>query len=130
MSTFNRYTGAKYSEFRGYLRAVASGQMSKSDCVNEIENLGEWKENIALPYQTEKKDRTVLVGNEAFDKYHVIVYETTNSDMEKAGGYMYQNHLLTTGDYYECSVYYNADTKKYRIALLGIPLIYRTYNND
>jgi hypothetical protein len=124
-STFTRYNGVKYSEFNGYLKAVASGQMSKSACVSKIKGIGKWEETIALPYQTEKINRTIYPSS-SFDSHHVIVYETTETNGGKIGGYMYQNGLLTTGDYYQCSIYYDANIKKYRVALIGIPLLYKT----
>jgi hypothetical protein len=127
-STFNHYFGVKHSVFKGYLKAVASGQMSKSTCISKIKSVGKWEENLALPYQTKKQNMTIWAGPVDYT-YHVNVYETTDSNMDRVGGYMYQNGLLTTGDYYECSVYYDANIKKYRVVLIGIPLIYQTRND-
>lgn len=110
------YHGAKESFFDNMTKAIGDGSLSKEDAEAQLNSMDFWKET---------ENSSCKVGRQ-----HIEVYETDTNNLRGLINEINNGRLFAAGTYSNSYVYYNSQTGKNRVVMLGINFITRTITSN
>ncbi|MFC0273791.1 hypothetical protein ACFFIX_20600 [Metabacillus herbersteinensis] len=112
----NRYKGEQVSFLNGLLVDFANGKKSKSQVIQEIEKLGSWKEPSD---EFEDGEVEYLVTDFLVDSF-----DTDSNLANQIWAERIDHGLTIEGSYFNVVIYYDQDTKKNNVAVIGLSMAY------
>ncbi|MGJ3548742.1 hypothetical protein ACR6EC_22995 [Bacillus subtilis] len=108
------YNGKKAKEFDSLLSKLAKGQISASAAQSEIKSIKSWNEK----YDGHNAEYEIAENVQAY------TFETKSNDQSTIISEMQKHGFPSNHKYRKTSVYYNASTGKYNVAVIGVGFYY------